>query len=50
MSYDKVIIAHFPNQNKITELSFMYFFQFMMILLCAGAMFETPSTHAAQKA
>jgi hypothetical protein len=29
MSYDKVIIAHFPNQNKITELSFMYFFQFM---------------------
>ena len=27
-----------------------YFFQFMMILLCAGAMFETPSMHAAQKA
>lgn len=35
---------------SIWETRARYFFQFMMILLCAGAMFETPSTHAAQKA
>lgn len=35
---------------SIWETRARYFFQFMMILLCAGAMFETPSTHTAQKA